>query len=105
MYVKGAPDVLLPRCTAELTASGPHPLQTQQRDRIERAYLDFGARGLRGLLVASRSISRTEFESAGDPRVTSRISRSWGFWESWTRRGPRREKRSSSATRRASQSG
>ena len=67
MHVKGAPDVLLARCTAELTPSGPHPLQTQQRDRIERAYLDFGARGLRGLLVASRSISRTEFESAGDP--------------------------------------
>jgi Ca2+-transporting ATPase len=66
MHVKGAPDVLLARCTLERHETGSHPLQGPQRENIERAYMDFGARGLRGLLVASRTFPKAEFASSGD---------------------------------------
>ncbi len=66
MHVKGAPDVLLARCTFEMSSSGPRLLQDLPREKIERAYLDFGARGLRGLLVASRILPRSEFTGSGD---------------------------------------
>jgi Ca2+-transporting ATPase len=66
MYVKGAPDVLLARCAFEMSAAGPCPLQNPPREKIERAYMEFGARGLRGLLVASRMLPRTAFTSSGD---------------------------------------
>lgn len=66
MYVKGAPDVLLARCTQEVGASGQLALQDQQREQIERAYTEFGTRGLRGLLVASRVLPRADFKSSED---------------------------------------
>ena len=66
LYVKGAPDVLLARCTSEQRGGSAQALDATQRRQVEDAYLRFGGNGLRGLLVASRVLHPGAFESAGD---------------------------------------
>ena len=66
LHVKGAPDVLLAHCTREMVGSELHPLQDSQREKLERAYAELGARGLRGLLVASRSLSKADLTNGSD---------------------------------------
>lgn len=67
LHVKGAPDVLLSRCSSAMTLAGPRPLHNHQREMIERAYMEFGARGLRGLLLAQKLICGSEFPGSGEP--------------------------------------
>ncbi len=72
MFVKGAPDVLLALCTQGLNASAKDtegaegPLDLAARQQIEAHYAELGNQGLRGLLVASRSIPDGAFDAAGD---------------------------------------
>ncbi|MDP2816889.1 MAG: calcium-translocating P-type ATPase, PMCA-type [Polaromonas sp.] len=66
MFVKGAPDVLLALCTQALNASTEGPLDGAARQQIEAHYTELGSQGLRGLLVASRSIANSAFDAAGD---------------------------------------
>jgi Ca2+-transporting ATPase len=56
-YVKGAPDVLLPRCTRYLTADGrPEPLTDPMRRQILAANSAFAREALRVLAVAHRPL-------------------------------------------------
>ena len=66
MFVKGAPDVLLALCTQTLSATTEGPLDGAARQQIEAHYTELGSQGLRGLLVASRSIANSAFDPAGD---------------------------------------
>jgi Ca2+-transporting ATPase len=66
LYVKGAPDVLLARCTDELTEHGVAPLAATALAHIQDNYSEFASRGLRGLLVAVRTIPEGSFEHLAD---------------------------------------
>ncbi|MDP3672666.1 MAG: HAD-IC family P-type ATPase [Telluria sp.] len=66
IFVKGAPDVLLDRCSAFLGEHAPCALDEPARRRIDADYAGLASGGLRGLLIASRSIPASQFESQGD---------------------------------------
>jgi P-type Ca2+ transporter type 2C len=66
MFVKGAPDVLLALCTQVLNATAEGPLDAAARQQIEAHYAELGKLGLRGLLVASRSIPGSTFDASGN---------------------------------------
>ena len=66
MYVKGAPDVLLTLCTQVIHATAEGPLDAAAREQIEAHYTEIGKLGLRGLLVASRSIPASAFDASGN---------------------------------------
>ena len=64
--VKGAPDVLLARCTQTLTKDGVAPLAATTLAHIQDNYSEFASRGLRGLLVAVRTIHVANFDCSAD---------------------------------------
>jgi Ca2+-transporting ATPase len=66
VHVKGAPDALLCRCERQLTAEGETGLGAAERSEIEDEYRALAARGLRGLLIASRSVPLSAFDPNGD---------------------------------------
>ena len=70
VFVKGAPDVLLARCSTWQSggpsAESPQPLDATRRDRIDADYHALGERGLRGLLVATRTLPANSFDATGD---------------------------------------
>ena len=66
VYVKGAPDVLLSRCHRQLTAEGEAGFGAADRSEVESEYGALAARGLRGLLIASRTVSSPAFDPKGD---------------------------------------
>jgi Ca2+-transporting ATPase len=66
VFVKGAPDVLLPRCDRWRLAGEDRPLERDGRERIDAEYTALAAGGLRGLLIASRIIPARAFEVSGD---------------------------------------
>jgi Ca2+-transporting ATPase len=55
-FSKGAPDVLLARCTAERVGSGTRPLTEERREEIGRIVDRLGSSALRTLGVAYRSL-------------------------------------------------
>ena len=69
VFIKGAPDVLLGLCSRELTSNGESALTTVTRQDLHVQYEAFGAKGLRGLLIASRTIPARDFDPAADLRV------------------------------------
>lgn len=69
IFIKGAPDVLLSRCSQELTPNGVQVLGAATRQQLHAQYEAFGAEGLRGLLIASRTISGHDFDPAADLMV------------------------------------
>ena len=72
LFVKGAPDVLLARCSLLLAVDGEAPLDSERIDQINGEYSALAARGLRGLLVASRWLSADEF--AAQPDLSAWVS-------------------------------
>jgi Ca2+-transporting ATPase len=54
LHVKGALEVLLPRCVNVLGADGEHELGDRERAEIEAAFDDMAKRGLRTLALARR---------------------------------------------------
>ena len=66
MFVKGAPDVLLARCECWLVGGEDRPLNSGDRRRIDAEYLALAEGGLRGLLIASRTIPASAFDASGD---------------------------------------
>jgi Ca2+-transporting ATPase len=66
LFVKGAPDALLARCTTEYRIGQPELFDQSQRQLIEAQYHRLGERGLRGLLVASRSLPADSFDARAD---------------------------------------
>ena len=69
VFIKGAPDVLLGLCSRELGHDGESALSTATRQELHAQYEAFGAKGLRGLLIASRIISTRDFDPATDLMV------------------------------------
>lgn len=66
VLVKGAPDVLLSRCDRQLTPEGETEFAASDGSDIEREYAALATLGLRGLLIASRSVPLSEFDPNGD---------------------------------------
>ena len=66
VLVKGAPDVLLSRCDRQLTPEGETEFSASDGSGIEREYAALATRGLRGLLITSRIVPRSEFDPNGD---------------------------------------
>ena len=58
VFVKGAPDVLLARCTEEQLGGRPRPLAPGRRTEIARTIDELGAAALRTLGVAYRTLAR-----------------------------------------------
>lgn len=56
MFVKGAPDVILERCTAILGPDGPRPLAGGDQARLARINEEMAGRGLRILATAMRAV-------------------------------------------------
>ena len=67
VFVKGAPDVLLARCSHFLAADRPVPMDDLAKNRIDREYSALASQGLRGLLIASRSLSADGFAAQPEP--------------------------------------
>jgi Ca2+-transporting ATPase len=69
-FTKGAPDVLLARCSHELVGAQTRPLQETRRAEILRVNEDLAREALRTLGVAFRSLPAAEFEGTEvDERV------------------------------------
>jgi len=67
LHTKGAPESVLSRCTAALSATGePVPLDQQGRERIARRVEGFARQGLRVLALARRSLQGGEGAPARD---------------------------------------
>ncbi|HZK50522.1 MAG TPA: cation-translocating P-type ATPase [Actinomycetota bacterium] len=64
VFVKGAPDVLLARCTHEFVGSEAVPLDDARRTAILDGIEELAGEALRTLGVASRPISRGSYEGA-----------------------------------------
>ncbi|WP_052372477.1 cation-translocating P-type ATPase [Amycolatopsis taiwanensis] len=61
VHTKGAPEMVLPRCTRLLDANGhPAPLDDAQRDRITAGVNTFASEGLRVLALAQRALPADE---------------------------------------------
>jgi calcium-translocating P-type ATPase len=61
LHTKGAPESVLPRCTATLSATGESlPLDQRERERITRQVEAFAREGLRVLALACRSLPDCE---------------------------------------------
>ena len=70
VFTKGAPDVLLARCSQELVGVEARPLTAQRRAEIAEANDELAGAALRTLGVALRSIPRNELEHEdADERV------------------------------------
>ena len=59
---KGAPDVLLARCTRELVGEEVRPLEPARRDELERTSDELAAQALRTIAVAYRSLPKHAFD-------------------------------------------
>jgi Ca2+-transporting ATPase len=68
-FTKGAPDVLLARCSRELVGDEPRPLTTERRREIERAIVRLADEALRTLGVAIRRISDAVAEEREDATI------------------------------------
>lgn len=66
LFVKGAPDVLLARCDRWLVGDEHRPLNPDDRQQIDGEYVALAGHGLRGLLLASRTIPASAFDADGD---------------------------------------
>ena len=66
LFVKGAPDVLLARCSSWHAGGSEQTLDASSRQRIDADYQAFGEQGLRGLLIATRTLPAGNFDAAGD---------------------------------------
>jgi Ca2+-transporting ATPase len=69
-FSKGAPDVLLARCTHELVGDAARPLTERRRREIREANEALAAEGMRTLAVAFRSLPDSRLDEDGlDERV------------------------------------
>ncbi len=69
LFVKGAPDVLLARCTRWKVAAAEAPFGATEAAKVDADYHALAGRGLRGLLIASRTLPAATFDAAGDLSV------------------------------------
>ncbi|WP_131764224.1 cation-translocating P-type ATPase [Legionella drozanskii] len=64
VFVKGAPDVLLARCGHFIGADYNGLLDSNRKEEIEEQYRNMASRGLRCLLIASRTLDAKEFSAS-----------------------------------------
>ena len=69
VFTKGAPDVLLARCSHEVWGEGTRPLTPQRRTEILECNEDLAAEALRTLGVALRALPGKELRGEVDERV------------------------------------
>ena len=62
-FTKGAPDILLGRCSYELVGSETRPLTTERRQEISKTNEELAGEALRTLGVAFRSLPKDAFKS------------------------------------------
>ncbi len=67
VFTKGAPDVLLARCTHELTGDVPSPLTAERRSRILETNETLAGQALRTLGVAGRWITTETLDTRAQP--------------------------------------
>ena len=65
LFVKGAPELLLGRCTQWHSAGSRLPLDALRIEAINAEYQWLAERGLRGLLIASRTLPANALEGQG----------------------------------------
>jgi len=65
VFVKGAPDVLLQRCVNWRDTGSVQVLDQVRRNQIDDEYRALGERGLRGLLIATRTLPASAFDPNG----------------------------------------
>jgi len=72
LVVKGAPEILLPRCTHQRDDSGKRPLDRAGRDQAAATLHALAGQGLRVLAVARRNVSDVlgELDELEDPATT-----------------------------------
>jgi Ca2+-transporting ATPase len=66
VFVKGAPDVLLARCTHQTAAGVRTPFGAAEAAAVDAEYHALARRGLRGLLIASRTLPAAAFDPSAD---------------------------------------
>ncbi len=66
VFVKGAPDVLLARCTRWKVAGVDMAFGATEAAHVDAQYQSLAGHGLRGLLIASRTLPAAAFDAAGD---------------------------------------
>jgi len=66
VFVKGAPDVLLARCTRWKVAGVNAPFGAAEAAKVDADYHGLAGRGLRGLLIASRTLDSSAFDASSD---------------------------------------
>jgi Ca2+-transporting ATPase len=74
VFAKGAPDVLLARCTDERVGGGIRPLSPERREEILRAVDRLAGSALRTLGVASRTLERGAAGGALGEEVEQRLA-------------------------------
>ena len=94
VVTKGAPDVLLMRCTHERRGGEVVPLTQQRRQQILAEVEDLAARAMRTLAVSERHIDDDDYDGRGeDLERTSSSSARWASSILRVRRPPRRSPR------------
>ena len=97
VFVKGAPDVLLERCTHEVVGSAARPLTERRRAEIESSVEQMASTGLRTIGVARGSVMRDAYTEA-----TEDLERDLAFLGvAGMNDPPRSESREATATARA----
>lgn len=71
LVVKGAPEVLLPRCTHQRDDTGKRRLDRAGRDRAARTVHELAGQGLRVLAVARRNVTEALPDTEANPRPGS----------------------------------
>lgn len=66
VFIKGAPDVLLARCTRWRVGGNEEAIVEPEAAMIDAEYHAMAGHGLRGLLVASRALPAGAFDPSGD---------------------------------------
>jgi len=66
VFVKGAPDVLLVRCKRWKVGGVEAAFGAPEAAKVDADYHGLAGRGLRGLLVASRTLPAAAFDASGD---------------------------------------
>jgi Ca2+-transporting ATPase len=79
VFTKGAPDVLLGRCTHELVGAEPRALSAERRAEILRLNEELAGRALRTLGVALHRLPASTLTLADAARVDARVERDLVF--------------------------
>ena len=79
VFTKGAPDVLLTRCSRELVGREPRPLTAERRAEILRANESLADEALRTLGVAARWLPEDAFPRAGGNGADGKLEQDLAF--------------------------